>query len=73
MPDETTATPHNLPPLAKVAKKEAEKALGTVVDSTAQKKAEDLLKDATKGEADKIKDNLDKWNPFGKKKKDGGN
>ncbi|MCB0615064.1 MAG: hypothetical protein KDC75_17220 [Phaeodactylibacter sp.] len=59
--------------LEEQAKKEAEKALGTVVDSTAQKKAEDLLKDATKGEADKIKDNLDKWNPFGKKKKDGGN
>ncbi|MCB0565549.1 MAG: hypothetical protein KDD01_14350 [Phaeodactylibacter sp.] len=59
--------------LEEQAKKEAEKALGTVVDSTTQKKAEDLLKDATKGEADKIKENLDKWNPFGKKKKDGGN
>ena len=58
--------------LEKKAKEEAQKALGNVVDSTAQKKADDLLKDATKEGADKIKDNLDKWNPFGKKKKDGG-
>ncbi len=58
--------------LEEKAKKEAEKALGGVVDSTAQKKAEELLDDATKGGADKIKENLDKWNPFGKKKKDGG-
>ncbi|MCB9290452.1 MAG: hypothetical protein H6560_24290 [Lewinellaceae bacterium] len=58
--------------LEQKAKEEAQKALGNVVDSTAQKKADELLKDATKEGTDKIKENLDKWNPFGKKKKDGG-
>lgn len=59
--------------LEKKAKEEAEKALGNLVDSTKQQQAKDLLDNATKEGADKIKDNLDKWNPFGKKKKDGGN
>lgn len=58
--------------LGEKAKEEAGKALGTVVDTATQKKAEELLEGAKKEGADKIKENLDKWNPFGKKKKDGG-
>jgi hypothetical protein len=45
--------------------------VGGVLDSAAQKKADELLKGAGKEGADKIKENLEKFNPFGKKKKDG--
>ncbi len=54
------------------AKEEAQKAIGNVADTATQKKAEELLEGAKKEGADKIKENLEKWNPFGKKKKDGG-
>jgi hypothetical protein len=47
--------------------------VGGVLDSVAQKKAEELLKGAGKEEADKIRENLEKFNPFGKKKKKDGN
>ncbi|MCB0551155.1 MAG: hypothetical protein KDD19_26530 [Phaeodactylibacter sp.] len=58
--------------LEEKARQEAQKAIGNVVDTATQKKAEELLEGAKKEGADKIKENLDKWNPFGKKKKDGG-
>jgi hypothetical protein len=45
--------------------------IGGALDSTAQKKADELLKGAGKEGTDKIKENLEKFNPFGKKKKDG--
>lgn len=50
----------------------AKEKLGSVLDSTAQKKAGQLLEGAGKEGTDKIKENLEKWNPFGKKKDKGG-
>jgi hypothetical protein len=44
---------------------------GAVLDSTAQKKVDDVLEGAGKESKDKIKDELEKFNPFKKKKKDG--
>ena len=53
-----------------VKEKIGEKA-GTVLDSTARKKVDDVLEGAGKESKDKIKEELDKFNPFKKKKKDG--
>ena len=49
--------------------------LGSSLDSTTQNKVEDILGGKGKEGVDKIKDNLDKFNPFKKKKKkkEGGN
>ncbi len=49
------------------AKQAAKETIGGAVDSATQKKVEDVI---GKEGADKIKENLDKWNPFGKKKKE---
>lgn len=54
------------------AKEAAKKKLEEVVDSSTIKKAEDVLDNVGKDAEDKIKDELDKWNPFNKKKKGGG-
>ncbi len=53
------------------ASEAAKDKIGGMLDSTAQKKADELLKGAGKEGTDKIKENLEKFNPFGKKKKDG--
>lgn len=58
--------------LQEKATEAAKEKLGAVLDSTAQKKANEVLEGAGKEGADKIKENLDKWNPFGKKKKNDG-
>lgn len=65
---------------ANVAKKKADelldKAKQEVKDKVGDKAGEVLDKsvgDKAKGEVDKVKDKLDKWNPFKKEKKGGGN
>ncbi len=45
---------------------------GTVLDSAAQKKVDEVLNSAGKESKDKIQNELEKFNPFKKKKKDGG-
>lgn len=57
---------------AEELKKKAEDALRSKVDSATVKKAEEVLGGTKKDAEDKIKGELEKWNPL-KKKKDGGN
>ncbi len=54
-----------------VKEKIGEKA-GEVLDKTVGEKAKEIGGEKAKQEADKLKEKLDKWNPFGNKKKDGG-
>ena len=48
-------------------------AVGSTIDSTAKKKLDEVINTKTNQSADDIKKELEKFNPFKKKKKEGGN
>lgn len=66
----SNAAQKELEKTAKEATDKLGKELGKTVDSTAQKKAEEALGTKGKEAVDDIKSNLEKFNPFGKKKKE---